>query len=185
MTNLRVLPRTLFGNPILRKRAIRVSRARIQSAELQELIRLMFYTMRQANGVGLAAPQVGESLQLAVIAVKKNPVRPNVVPVRKTVIINPRIIGFSEALISDWEGCLSLPGVRGLVPRSRVVTVEYTDDKGKRQTTQYSGFAARVFQHEIDHLNGTVYVDRMPDMKSLMTVSEFRERVVKKGLKSI
>lgn len=184
MTNLRVLPRTLFGNPILREKAKHVSRARIQNADLQELIRLMFYTLRRVGGVGLAAPQIGESLQLAVIALKENPIRPNIAPIPKTVIINPRIISTSGELIDDWEGCLSLPGVRGLVPRHKSIKVEYTDNKGEWQTAEYSGFTARVFQHEIDHLVGTVYVDQMPDMQSLMAEREFMERIVKAGLKS-
>lgn len=140
--------------------------------------------MRRVGGVGLAAPQVGESLQLAVIEIKKTPIRPEVLPLAPTVIINPEILTVSREKISDWEGCLSFPNVRGLVPRHKSITVRYYDLSGQRHIVKLNGFQARVFQHEIDHLNGVVYVDRIEDAKSLMTLKEFKRRVLGKGLKS-
>ena len=178
MTDLRVLPRAQFGNPILREKAKRVSHYRTQSDDFKELIRLMFYTMRRVAGVGLAAPQIGESIQLAVIALREHPARPDIIPIPKTVLINPRIIDTSDELVSDWESCLSFPGVLGLVPRHQSITVEYMNDKGELQTAIHYGFTARVFQHEIDHLKGTVYVDKMPDMRNLITQREFRDRII-------
>jgi peptide deformylase len=94
----------------------------------------------------------------------------------RIVIVNPKIVWKSKEKSHDWEGCLSLEGVRGLVPRHRKIRVRYTDEKGGRRERAVSGFLARVFQHEIDHLNGALYVDRMNDMKTLMTVGEFRKQ---------
>ena len=178
MSDLRVLPRTQFGNPILREKAQHVSRSRIQSVAMKELIRLMFYTMRRVHGAGLAAPQVGESIQLAVIASIKYPTCSGIVYIPKTVLINPRIIDTSDELVGGWEGCLSFPGVRGLVPRHQSITVEYMNDKGELQTAEHHWFIARVFQHEIDHLMGVAYIDRVPDMQNLITEREFRDRII-------
>ena len=102
-------------------------------------------------------------------------------PLAPTVIINPVIVSHSKEQVVDWEGCLSFPNARGLVPRYKEIAVAYFDRHGKKQTAHVQGFQARVFQHEIDHLNGTVYVDRMKDMKSLMTLGEFKKRVLKRG----
>jgi peptide deformylase len=101
-----------------------------------------------------------------------------VTPLRfRRVIVNPKMVWHSKKKESDWEGCLSFSGVRGLVPRWTTVKIKYMNEKGQWLTEKHSGFPARVFQHEIDHLNGIVYVDRMTDMRSLMTQSEFRRRV--------
>lgn len=178
------LPRTQFGNPILRKKAKKVSTKLLGSRFLKQLIKEMFFTIRRVGGVGLAAPQVGRSLQLAVIEIKKTPTRPKVIPLAPTVVINPEILTASKKRMNDWEGCLSFPNVRGLVPRYKSITVKYFDQSGKRYVVILEGFQARVFQHEIDHLSGTVYVDRMQDTQSLMTFKEFKERVLGKGLKS-
>jgi len=178
------LPRTQFGNPILRKRAKKVTSKLLGSRSLKQLIKEMFFTMRRVGGVGLAAPQIGKSLQLAVIEIKKTPARPEVIPLAPTVVTNPDILAVSKDRLNDWEGCLSFPNVRGLVPRHKNMTVKYFDQFGKRHVVKLSGFQARVFQHEIDHLNGTVYVDRMQDAQSLMTFREFKKHVLGKGLKS-
>ena len=178
------LRRTYFGNPLLREKAKRVGLRSIKTPAFQKLIEEMFFTMRRVGGVGLAAPQIGKSLQLAVIEIRKSAVRPDIVPLPPTVIINPKIETVSKTKQSDWEGCLSLPSVRGLVPRHKRITVSYFDEAGKKQVMTFSGFRARVFQHEIDHLNGLLYVDRMPDMRTLMTANEFKGRILKRGLKS-
>ncbi len=178
---MKILPRTKFGNPILRQRARRISPRKVSN----QLLKTMFYTMRQVSGVGLAAPQVNKSWQLAVIEIKKSKIRPEIIPLKKTVVINPEITRRSKKLLKDWEGCLSLPKIRGLVPRHKDVTVRFLDSFGKKQVVRLSGFQARVFQHEIDHLKGILYIDRMDDMKTLITEDEFRKRVIKKsGLKS-
>ena len=178
------LPRTQFGNPILRKKAKKVSPKLLGSRSLKQLVKGMLFTMRRVGGVGLAAPQIGKSLQLAVIEIKKTTTRPEVVPLAPTVVINPEILTASKEKMSDQEGCLSFPNVRGLVPRHKSITVKYLDEFGKKHIVKLHGFQARVFQHEIDHLNGAVYVDRIQDIQSLMTFREFKERVWGKGLKS-
>ena len=175
------LARTQFGDPILRKKAQSIV---FVNPFIKKLIKEMFFTMRRVGGVGLAAPQINQPLQLAVIEIKKNKIRPHVRPLLPTVIINPRIITHSKEVFSDWEGCLSFPNVRGFVPRYKEIEVGYLDEFGKDRILKLDGFQARVFQHEIDHLNGALYVDRMPDMKTLITLGEFKKSILKKGLKS-
>lgn len=182
---MRRLLRRQFGDPILRQKANGVPPQLLKTRALRRLTDRMFFTLRRVGGVGLAAPQIGKSLQLAVIEIKRTPVRPRVTPLPPTVIANPRILKRSNAVALDWEGCLSLPNVRGLVPRHDRIMVQYFDYLGERRTVRLKGFQARVFQHEIDHHNGILFVDRMLDMKSLMTVREFRQRILtKKGLMS-
>ncbi len=141
------------------------------------LVRKMFSTMHAANGVGLAAPQVGRDMSFAVIEARKTKLRPDAAPLAKTVIVNPRIISHSRKMEYDWEGCLSLESVRGLVPRYKEITVECEDASGKKILRKLKGYHARVFQHEIDHLNGILYVDRMDDMRTLVTQKELEKRV--------
>ena len=157
----------------------------IRKPHFQKLIQKMFFTMRRVNGVGLAAPQIGKSIQLAVIEISKTGLRPGVVELGPMVIVNPVILRRSKQLVADWEGCLSFPGARGLVPRSKKITVAFLDREGKKKTVELEGFQARVFQHEIDHLNGRVYVDRMADMTSLMTTAEFGKRVLAAGRSAV
>ncbi len=132
--------------------------------------------MHRARGVGLAAPQTGKDMSLAVIEVRKTKLRPDVTPFPKTIVINPKIISHSRKMEYDWEGCLSLENVRGLVQRHKEIIAEYQDDLGKKTVRKLKGFQARVFQHEIDHLNGVLYVDRMDDMRTLTTLKEFEKR---------
>lgn len=164
------LPRTYFGDSILRAKAKPVLLSEIKKPAFQKLIKLMFFTMREVNGVGLAAPQIGLSLRLAVIKNgRKSP---------RIVIINPKIEIHSKEKKQDWEGCLSLPSVRGLVPRCVKIVVSYYDENGRKQRKAINRFSeARVFQHEIDHLDGALYVDRMRDMASLMTLGEYIKRI--------
>lgn len=182
---MKLLHKTQFGDPILRKKAEMVSLQKIKTKQFRQLIENMFFTMRKSKGVGLAAPQINKPWQLAVIEIKQTKVRPHVKSLAPHVLINPKILTYSKKILNDWEGCLSLGDVRGLVPRSAEVTISYYDELGKLQTKRLKGFQARVFQHEIDHLNGIVYVDRMKNMKTIMTAKEFKKRVVgKTGLKS-
>lgn len=171
------LARTYFGNPLLRQKSRPVPLAEITKPTFQKLIQKMFFTMRAVGGVGLAAPQVGLPFQLAVIKIGRTPTRKDLSALPRTVIINPKIERRSKGMTDGWEGCLSLRSVRGLVPRNKEITVSYYDEHAKRQRRKVTGFEARVFQHEIDHLNGTLYVDRMPDMKSLMTLDEYTKRI--------
>jgi peptide deformylase len=176
---MRILPRTEFGNPILRKRAKNVPLSSLKTKAFKTLTRDMVYTMRRAQGVGLAAPQIGKSLRLVVIEIRPTRTRPNLKSSGSIIVINPRIVRSSRQLSSDWEGCLSFEGTRGRVPRSRSVVVEYMNELGQKQKIKASGLMARIFAHEIDHLNGVTYTDRIKDMKTLMTVEEFATRILK------
>ncbi len=158
------------GEPVLRKRARALTPHEIASAEIQQLIGHMKETMRDAPGVGLAAPQIGLSLQLAVIedsdeylkAVSSSDLAERERgPVAFHVLINPRITAASERSVEFFEGCLSLAGFSALVPRAHSVHVEFLDEYGQSRTIEASGWYARILQHEIDHLHGNLYIDRM------------------------
>jgi peptide deformylase len=180
---MKVFPRTQLGNPILRAKTKKVPLVFVKTPKFKTLVKRMIYTMRRADGVGLAAPQIGQPLAIAVIEMQETPTRPDLKPQEPIVIVNPRITRYSTKRTSGYEGCLSFRGVRGSVPRSESITVEYHDERGKKIVEKASGFWARIFQHEIDHLNGVVYVDRVEDTKTFMTIDEFVKRVVNKKKK--
>lgn len=157
------------GEPVLRQAARRLTPDDIRSRDTQQLIEWMRETMYDAPGVGLAAPQVGLGLQLAVIEDKPEYIKDNPAaakerdrkPVPFHVIVNPAITLLDDAGIEFFEGCLSLAGFTAVVPRARRVKVDCLDHNGKSKTIEASGWYARILQHEIDHLQGTVYIDRM------------------------
>ncbi len=166
------------GEPVLRQRARPLLQEEIALPETQQLIVWMHETMRDAPGVGLAAPQVGLPLQLAVIedrpeyskdiAAERLAERERqAVPFQ--VLINPRIVEQSEEQAEFFEGCLSLPGFSALVKRSRQVAVEYWDERGQPRRLEAQGWYARILQHEIDHLHGCLYIDRM-ESRSFMSI---------------
>ncbi|MBD2465954.1 peptide deformylase [Oscillatoria sp. FACHB-1407] len=165
-----------LGNPVLRQVAQPVYH--VQDAEMQTLINDLLETLRQANGVGIAAPQVGHSVRVLVVASRPNPRYPHAPHMEPLAMINPHIISHSEEMVSDWEGCLSVPGIRGLVPRYKEIEVEYTTPDGKLERRDMSDFVARIFQHEFDHLNGMVFLDRLENTHDTMTDQEYLERVV-------
>lgn len=176
---MKVLLRTQFGDPILRKKTKEVQSQFLKTQGFKNMVLQMFYTMEQTDGVGLAAPQIGKSLRLAVIQVNPTKFRKNLERLPKTVIINPRILWHSKEEAEDWEGCLSFPDARGKVFRYKEIKVRYTNENGQEIVRDLIGFSARVFQHEIDHLNGILYIDRMRSMKSFMSLKEFKKRVLK------
>lgn len=151
-----------LGNPVLRKKGRKLKESEIRSAEIRRLIEDMIETMHEYTGVGLAAPQVHESLQLAIIEITPDNKR---YPEQKarglTVFINPVLTVLDEKTQGFWEGCLSVPGLRGLVYRPRKVQVDYLDENGKKQKLVAEDFLATVLQHELDHLGGTLYIDRV------------------------
>jgi peptide deformylase len=151
------------GAPVLRHKARSLTRAEIQSAPVQTLIELMRETMRDAPGVGLAAPQIGEPLRLAVIEDQVTRDESERAPVPFHVIVNPELSfrGDPPQVIDFFEGCLSVDGFQAIVPRAREITVSALDHRGDPITIDASGWYARILQHEIDHLNGVLYVDRM------------------------
>lgn len=173
-----MLSRTELGNPILRKKAKRVPLAYLTTAEFTQLERDMVRTMRSVKGVGLAAPQIGVSLRIAVLEMYPSTSRPNIDSRGPLTIINPRVIEYGSRMVADYEGCLSFIPFRGRVSRSQTITVEYVSTEGELIRETVSGLWARIFQHEIDHLDGMVYLDRMSTMKDLMTLAEFRSRVL-------
>jgi peptide deformylase len=162
-----------LGHPVLRKIAAPLSVTEIQSAPIQRFIDDMIETMKEYNGVGLAADQVHESKQIAVLEVADNPRYPEKPPVPLTVLINPQIMPLSEQTEEDWEGCLSIPDLRGRVPRFKSIRVQALDRNGLEVSFTAHDFHARVIQHEWDHLNGKVYLDRMRDLSSLAFLAEF------------
>jgi peptide deformylase len=171
-----ILKVSRMGHPVLRKKVKPVPAAEIASAPMQRLIDDMAHTMLEYNGVGLAAPQVHEELRLFVAQVIRDQDDEEENETRKPEIlalINPEIKPASRQVEEDWEGCLSIPDLRGLVPRYRDITVKAYDRTGRQIELQASGFMARVIQHETDHLDGVLFLDRMKSMESLSFIEEF------------
>ena len=163
-----------LGHPVLRQQAERVLPADIQSVHVQRLIDDMIETMHEYDGAGLAANQVHVPRQIAVIEVAKNPRYPDAPEIPLTVLINPVVTPTSEEIEEGWEGCLSVPDMRGVVPRYTSVRLECLDRQGKPVDLVAKDFFARVIQHETDHLNGIVYVDRIRDMRTLSHIAEWQ-----------
>ena len=146
--------------------------------ELQELIDEMIVAMRQANGVGLAAPQVNHNLQLSVIeTLPKYDDNEQEIPNSRQlfVIANPEIVWHSRSMVDGVEGCLSIPGYVGEVERHEAIRVRAQDRHGKKIKLRLTGWTARIFQHEIDHLNGVLYIDKLTDPKNFWTDEEFQQ----------
>ena len=162
-----------LGNPVLRQIAKLVPTGEIRSHAIQRLITDMITTMREYGGVGLAAPQVHESVQIAVIEGLEDAVAGKRQPTQLQVLINPTLTVLSDELEEDWEGCLSIPDLRGRVPRYHEVQVRALGADGQQVDFRATGFHARVIQHEHDHLIGKVYVDRMRSFESLTFLPEF------------
>ena len=183
-SKLKILGKTEFGNPILKKNVARLSKSEILSSDTQQLIANMRYTLQEKNyGIALAAPQIGKSLALAVIHIRPTKIRPNL-PKSKwadLVIINPKITKTYGAKIPTWDGCISLAEVFAKVPRYKKVQVEYLDENAVKLTRTFEGLLAQVIQHEIDHLNGILFVDRVKDARTFMSGSEYRKRIVSKN----
>jgi peptide deformylase len=162
-----------LGNAVLREIAQPI--ANVRDREIQKLIDEMLITLKESKGVGLAAPQVGRSLQLLIIASHPNERYPNAPQMEPLPMINPQIISYSGETAKGWEGCLSVPMMRGLVPRYREIEVEYLDRQGDRQVTKFTDFVARIFQHEYDHLEGKVFLDRVENTLDLASEEEYQK----------
>ncbi len=158
-----------LGHPVLRMESQRLTKEALANPAIQTLIDNMMETMVEYNGVGLAAPQIHESLSIAVI--ESHGPR-GAIPM--TVLVNPGITVLDESLVEDWEGCLSIPELRGRVPRWQKLRVDALDRHGDAIQLAAEGFFARVIQHEFDHLMGRVYLDRMKDFKTLTHLAEFQ-----------
>ncbi len=161
-----------LGNPILRTPAREVPAGDVEQPDFQRFLDDMVVTMRDHDGVGLAAVQVHESRQVAVLEVADNPRYPGKGAVPLSVLVNPAITPLGDDTEEDWEGCLSIPEMRGRVPRYKRLRVTALDREGNERDFIAEGFHARVIQHEVDHLRGLVYLDRMPDLSTLTYLTE-------------
>lgn len=167
-----------LGHPVIRAQAQPVAVEAISTPAFQRLLDDMVETMREYNGVGLAGPQVHLALQVAVLEVQNHPRYPDMPRVPLTYLINPKIEVLDRATVADWEGCLSIPEMRGVVPRFRQLRVSALGRDAESLDFVASDFHARVIQHETDHLNGDVYLDRMPDMRTLSHLAEWQRFVL-------
>lgn len=176
------LQRRQFGDPVLRQKAKRLNKRAIASDKTQRLIADMQHTLTSLElGVGLAAPQVGESLAVVVVNIQPLPHRPIVTPYQ-AVMVNPKIVKTYGKPIQLWESCISSgesqASLFAKVPRYTKIVVEYRDAQGVLHTDTMAGLPAHVVQHEVDHLAGILFVDRITDSKSFMTYKEYVERIV-------
>lgn len=151
-----------MGHPVLRKRARALDRREIKTPAIQQLIDDMIETMTEYHGAGLAAPQVHVDLRVfvALSTDDEHPAEP-------IVLVNPEITRLGTDIVEDWEGCLSIPDIRGIVPRAREIAVRALDRKGERLEFRAQDFPARVIQHEYDHIEGVLFLDRMRSLESL------------------
>ncbi|MCC5886319.1 MAG: peptide deformylase [Gammaproteobacteria bacterium] len=163
-----------MGHPILRQRARELTADEIRSPALGNLIEDMVDTLAASGGIGLAAPQIAEPVRLAIIRITGGPSRyGEIAEVPLTIYVNPTIEIRDAEEQGFWEGCLSVPGLRGYVERPRGIRVRWQNLDGQPQTADYQGFLATVFQHEFDHLDGHLYIDRMKDSTQLVFEEEF------------
>lgn len=160
------------GHPLLESIALNVKEHDISAH--QAFIDNLILTAEKRNGVGIAAPQVGQSLRLFIVASRPNTRYPQAPLMEPTAMINPQILAHSDNFVKDWEGCLSVPGWRALVPRYQAIEVTYCDRWGKRQHRQLTDFVARIFQHELDHLNGIIFPDRLISADDLYTEEDYQ-----------
>ncbi|MDF1582154.1 MAG: peptide deformylase [Methyloprofundus sp.] len=160
-----------LGAEVLRLRAQEVQD--IHAPKMQEVIGDLFISLASTSGVGLAAPQIFASWRMLIIASRPSVRYPYAPEMEPTLMINPSFESLSEVREKDWEGCLSIPGIRAKVPRYTQIKVNYINALGEAVTQDLDGFIARVFQHEYDHLDGLVYLDRVENNKDIISESEF------------
>ena len=162
-----------MGHPVLRTRAREIERAELKQASMQKLIDDMIDTMHEYHGVGLAAPQIHEGVRIFVAAI--NPIEEEPLPsdAEPMVFINPVITPVGNDTRDDWEGCLSIPDMRGRVPRARAIKVTAMDRSGAKIEIASQDFPARVIQHETDHLDGVLFLDRMRSFETLAYLDEY------------
>ena len=165
-----------LGNPVLRRLAQPV--INVEKQAVQTLIDQLIQTAHETNGVGIAAPQVSVSDRLFIVASRPNLRYPHAPKMEPTAMINPSIIRVSGEPVKGWEGCLSVPGIRGLVPRYPMIEVEYTNREGNNHRTILTDFVARIFQHELDHLDGKVFLDRVEETQDLMSEAEYQKQMI-------
>ncbi len=172
----KVLKIAELGDPVLRSPNAQIQN--IEDPAVQALIDSLLKTVKKSNGLGIAAPQVSESLKLFIVASRPNLRYLNAPTMEPTAMINPQILAYSDETVKDWEGCLSVPGMRGLVARSQEIEVLYTDRHGEQHQKVFTDFVARIIQHEHDHINGKVFLDRVESTLDLMSEAEHHSRIV-------
>ncbi|MEU4362352.1 peptide deformylase [Promicromonospora sp. NPDC023987] len=145
----------------------------VDPAEAGELLQTLTARLRDLRGAGLAAPQIGVSVRAAVVEVRRTDVFPDRPETGLIQLVDPVVVERSDETVLDWEGCFSVPGYMGQVSRAEHLTVRYTTEAGETVTREFTGYPARVVQHEIDHLDGVVYLDRMADLTSLTTTQNY------------
>ena len=165
-----------LGNPVLYREAKLVSDE--ATPGLHDVIATMQAVMAASRGVGIAAPQIGHSLQLMLMASRPNPRYPDAPEMEPLILINPQILWQSDEKEKGWEGCLSVPGIRGSVSRPVAVKVGFSTESKEKREADFSGFVARVFFHEYDHLLGLTFLDRVQSSKDLMSEKEFARQVL-------
>jgi len=163
------------GNPLLRERSREITRDELASPEMQQLIDDLVDTMHHANGAGIAAPQIGELVRIATIEVNHNPRYPYKPPIPLTVVVNPIVEMLDDELVEINEGCLSVPNMRGNVMRHVTIRVRYWDREGNEHDEVKRGLTAGTFQHELDHLDGLLFLDRVADTRTLTTWEQFEK----------
>ena len=171
-----VLEITKIGNPVLREICVEVPEDVLSQDDFQTFIDDLIETKRDANGAGIAAPQVGEPFRVFVVEVKNNPRYPYKPEAELTVCVNPKITFLTDERFENYEGCLSIPDLRGKVLRCPHIRVEALDRHGKPFTREVKGITAGTFQHEFDHIDGILFPDRVTNPHTLATWSEFKER---------
>ena len=168
-----------LGNPTLRVKAKEVSLKELGSKEFKKFAKDLVFACDKKNGMGIAAPQVGVSKRVFVVWSSPNKRYKKAPKMEPLVVVNPKITKFSKAEKKDFEGCLSIPGIRGLVKRSKEIEIEFLNIEGEKRKEKFNDFVARIFQHEYDHLNGIVFLDRS-DPKDLLTEKEYKKIINKR-----
>ena len=164
-----------MGHPLLKEKALVINKDRIDSEDFKKFVDELIAIMRASEGVGIAATQVGVMERLFLLEVDNNKRYPNKENTPLHIMINPKIIYFSDEKIQAWEGCLSIPDVRGMVERSQSIIMEYTDIDGRTVEKEFNDFPAVIAQHELDHLDGILFIERMTDLKSLSFSDEYQK----------
>jgi len=170
----RVFPIAQLGHPVLRRVAEPVQEI---DASVRELVEDLFATSREANGAGIAAPQIHVSRRVFILSIRPTPRYPHAPTLEPTAVINPEILWVSDEREKDWEGCLSIPGIRGRVPRPTAIRVRYQGLDGVTVEREFNGFAARVFLHENDHLEGMTWLDHVENNRDIVTEKEYLKQI--------
>jgi peptide deformylase len=165
----------LLGAPILRSKAEEI---RFDCKTARDIASDMQTTLTESNGIGLAAPQIYEPYRIIILASRPTSRYPNAPLMEPTVMINPSYRILTEQQHKDWEGCLSIPGIRALVPRYTAIEISYTDQQGKQTSQKLENFIARVFQHEYDHLEGYLFLDRIESSLDIISEKEFNKQII-------